>query len=157
MYMMWTQFQVKDDWKYMALVIDRLFLYIYISVCLVGSLGVLLNAPVLYDNDKPLHDKAWLSTPTNTISAKSQHNPRHKHQSNYPCRSQMSLHMLPVLPILPYYMVHGKMCHMRFQCIKITTHRFHQLMENAHGTFGHVHNEYYDDFNCQCGVHAYSY
>lgn len=41
--------QVKDDWKYCALVADRLMMWIYTAVCFVGAMGILLNAPVLYD------------------------------------------------------------------------------------------------------------
>ncbi len=47
-------FQTADEWKYVALVIDRIFLIIYIAVCLFGSLGLLMNAPALYDDREPV-------------------------------------------------------------------------------------------------------
>ena len=37
--------QVLDDWKYMARVLDRLLLYVFLTVTIVGSMGILLNAP----------------------------------------------------------------------------------------------------------------
>lgn len=49
--------QVKDDWRYIALVIDRLLLWIYVSVCLVGSTSMLLRAPMHYDTRIPIQEK----------------------------------------------------------------------------------------------------
>ena len=46
--------QIKDDWKCVALVIDRLFFWIYLTVCIVGTLGILLQPPMLYDQNEPL-------------------------------------------------------------------------------------------------------
>ena len=42
-------FQVKEDWKYVAMVMDRLFLWIFTIAVLVGSAGIILQAPALYD------------------------------------------------------------------------------------------------------------
>ncbi len=42
-------FQVKEDWKYVAMVLDRLFLLIFTVAVLVGSAGIILQAPALYD------------------------------------------------------------------------------------------------------------
>ena len=42
-------FQVKEDWKYVAMVMDRLFLWIFTVAVLVGSAGIILQAPALYD------------------------------------------------------------------------------------------------------------
>ena len=39
----------------MALVIDRCFLWIYAVVCLVGTVGIICQAPMLYDTREPLH------------------------------------------------------------------------------------------------------
>ena len=47
--------QTKEDWKYVALVIDRCFLWIYAVVCLVGTVGIICQAPMLYDTREPLH------------------------------------------------------------------------------------------------------
>jgi len=41
--------KVKEDWKYVAMVIDRLFLWIFTVAVLVGCAGIILQAPALYD------------------------------------------------------------------------------------------------------------
>merc|ERR1719295_1996056 len=41
--------KVKEDWKYIAMVLDRLFLWIFTVAVLVGSAGIILQAPALYD------------------------------------------------------------------------------------------------------------
>ncbi|XP_035213794.1 acetylcholine receptor subunit alpha-like 1 [Stegodyphus dumicola] len=45
---------IKEDWKYVAMVIDRLFLYIFTFACIVGTCGIFLQAPSLYDPEKPI-------------------------------------------------------------------------------------------------------
>lgn len=35
--------QVSEDWKYVAMVIDRLFLWIFVFVCVFGTLGMFLQ------------------------------------------------------------------------------------------------------------------
>ena len=54
-YFMW-QFclQVKEDWKYVAMVLDRLFLWIFTLAVLVGTAGIILQAPTLYDERIPI-------------------------------------------------------------------------------------------------------
>ncbi|OWA55637.1 putative Acetylcholine receptor subunit beta-like 2, partial [Hypsibius exemplaris] len=42
------------DWKYVALVLDRLFLWIFAIVCIVGTGAIVLNAPPLYETDEPI-------------------------------------------------------------------------------------------------------
>jgi hypothetical protein len=42
--------QISEDWKYVAMVLDRLFLWIFTVACVVGTFGIILQAPTLYDN-----------------------------------------------------------------------------------------------------------
>lgn len=35
--------QVEDDWKYVAMVIDRIFLWVFVTVCVLGTLGLFLQ------------------------------------------------------------------------------------------------------------------
>ncbi|CAF2028460.1 unnamed protein product [Rotaria magnacalcarata] len=44
----------KEEWKYVALVIDRLFLYIFTTACFAGTCGIILQAPSIYDYRKPI-------------------------------------------------------------------------------------------------------
>ena len=46
--------QIQEDWKYVAMVIDRLFLWIFTTACIVGTFGIILQAPTLYDDAKPM-------------------------------------------------------------------------------------------------------
>ncbi len=62
--------KIKEEWKYVALVIDRLFLYIFTTACIAGTCGIILQgkeknaliwikeflflAPSIYDNRKPI-------------------------------------------------------------------------------------------------------
>ncbi|XP_052793766.1 acetylcholine receptor subunit alpha-like 1 isoform X1 [Mya arenaria] len=41
---------IREDWKYVAMVLDRLFLWIFTVACLVGTFGIIFQAPTLYDN-----------------------------------------------------------------------------------------------------------
>ncbi|XP_013415864.1 acetylcholine receptor subunit alpha-like [Lingula anatina] len=49
------QHSVEEDWKYVAMVLDRLFLWIFTLACLVGTLGIILQAPTMYDGRTPLN------------------------------------------------------------------------------------------------------
>lgn len=49
--------QVKEDWKYVAMVLDRLFLWIFTLAVLVGTAGIILQAPTLYDDRVPIDKK----------------------------------------------------------------------------------------------------
>ncbi|KAI1289529.1 Acetylcholine receptor subunit beta-like 2 [Halotydeus destructor] len=40
----------REDWKYVAMVLDRLFLWIFSGAVLVGTCAIILHAPTLYDN-----------------------------------------------------------------------------------------------------------
>jgi len=46
--------KVIEDWKYVAMVLDRLFLWIFTVAVLVGTAGIILQAPTLYDDRQPL-------------------------------------------------------------------------------------------------------
>lgn len=46
--------KVKEDWKYVAMVLDRLFLWIFTLAVLVGTAGIILQAPTLYDDRQPI-------------------------------------------------------------------------------------------------------
>lgn len=49
--------QVKEDWKYVAMVLDRLFLWIFTLAVLAGTAGIILQAPTLYDDRIPIDKK----------------------------------------------------------------------------------------------------
>ncbi|XP_053711240.1 neuronal acetylcholine receptor subunit beta-2-like isoform X1 [Synchiropus splendidus] len=46
-----------EDWKYVAMVIDRLFLWIFILVCVVGTLGLFMQ-PLFQSYNTPTADEA---------------------------------------------------------------------------------------------------
>ncbi|XP_055389270.1 acetylcholine receptor subunit alpha-like 1 [Condylostylus longicornis] len=45
---------VEEDWKYVAMVLDRLFLWLFTIACIVGTALIILQAPSLYDNTEPI-------------------------------------------------------------------------------------------------------
>ncbi|XP_055846269.1 acetylcholine receptor subunit alpha-like isoform X2 [Episyrphus balteatus] len=49
--------RVKEDWKYVAMVLDRLFLWIFTIAVVVGTAGIILQAPTLYDTRVPIDIK----------------------------------------------------------------------------------------------------
>lgn len=52
-----TAKQVKEDWKYVAMVLDRLFLWLFTIAVVVGTAGIILQAPTLYDTRVPIDIK----------------------------------------------------------------------------------------------------
>ncbi|XP_023346039.1 acetylcholine receptor subunit alpha-like isoform X2 [Eurytemora carolleeae] len=49
--------EVIEDWKYIAMVLDRLFLWLFTLTCILGSSGIILTAPSLYDIREPIDAK----------------------------------------------------------------------------------------------------
>lgn len=45
---------VEEDWKYVAMVLDRLFLWIFTLACIMGTGIIIFNAPSLYDTRQPI-------------------------------------------------------------------------------------------------------
>ena len=50
-------FQVIEDWKFIAMVLDRFFLWTFTAACLLGTGGIILRAPSLYDPREPIDEK----------------------------------------------------------------------------------------------------
>ncbi|XP_017787386.1 PREDICTED: acetylcholine receptor subunit alpha-like 1 isoform X2 [Habropoda laboriosa] len=48
---------VEEDWKYVAMVLDRIFLWIFTVACVLGTVLIILQAPSLYDTTKPIDIK----------------------------------------------------------------------------------------------------
>lgn len=46
--------KVEEDWRYVATVMDRLLLWVFSTVCIVGTAIIVLQAPALYDNREPI-------------------------------------------------------------------------------------------------------
>ncbi|XP_012284549.2 acetylcholine receptor subunit alpha-like 1 [Orussus abietinus] len=48
---------VEEDWKYVAMVLDRIFLWIFTVACVIGTALIIFQAPSLYDTTKPIDIK----------------------------------------------------------------------------------------------------
>ncbi|XP_063223428.1 acetylcholine receptor subunit alpha-like 1 [Bacillus rossius redtenbacheri] len=48
---------VEEDWKYVAMVLDRLFLWLFSVACIMGTALIILQAPSLYDTTRPIDIK----------------------------------------------------------------------------------------------------
>lgn len=53
--------QIIEDWKYVAMVIDRLFLWIFILVCVVGTLGLFVQ-PLFQSYNTPVAEEVWVTS-----------------------------------------------------------------------------------------------
>ena len=49
--------QVIEDWKFIAMVLDRLFLWLFTLACVLGTGGIIFRAPSLYDMREPIDAK----------------------------------------------------------------------------------------------------
>jgi len=49
--------EVIEDWKFIAMVLDRLFLWLFTLACVLGTGGIILRAPSLYDMREPIDAK----------------------------------------------------------------------------------------------------
>lgn len=46
--------QEDQDWGFVAMVLDRLFLWLFASASVFGTFAILCEAPSLYDDTKPI-------------------------------------------------------------------------------------------------------
>jgi Neurotransmitter-gated ion-channel transmembrane region. len=46
--------QEDQDWGFVAMVLDRLFLWVFTIASIAGTFGILCEAPSLYDHTKPI-------------------------------------------------------------------------------------------------------
>jgi len=50
--------EVIEDWKFVAMVLDRFFLWVFIVACFAGTAAIILEAPSLYDQTIPLDESS---------------------------------------------------------------------------------------------------
>lgn len=46
--------EVVEDWKFVSMVLDRFFLWVFTLSCLGGTCGIIFQAPSLYDTRTPV-------------------------------------------------------------------------------------------------------
>ncbi|KPI97114.1 Acetylcholine receptor subunit beta-like 2 [Papilio xuthus] len=46
--------EVVEDWKFMSMVLDRFFLWLFTIACFVGTFGIIFQSPSLYDTRMPV-------------------------------------------------------------------------------------------------------
>ncbi len=46
-----------EDWKFVAMVLDRFFLWVFTVACVAGMAVIILQAPSLYDTTQPIDIK----------------------------------------------------------------------------------------------------
>ncbi|KPM11642.1 nicotinic acetylcholine receptor subunit alpha 3-like protein [Sarcoptes scabiei] len=55
-----------EDWKYVAMVLDRLFLWMFSLAVFCGTCGIILQAPSLYDKRVPIEAESSSLAPVST-------------------------------------------------------------------------------------------
>ncbi|CAF4478627.1 unnamed protein product [Rotaria socialis] len=55
--------EIVEEWRFIALILDRFFLILFVSVSLIGTLGSLLKAPSLYNSTPPVNPSCYLYYP----------------------------------------------------------------------------------------------
>ena len=45
---------MKQDWQFVSNVLDRLMFWLFTAVWLVGTFGIIIQAPTLYDDRVPI-------------------------------------------------------------------------------------------------------
>lgn len=132
--------KVKEDWKYVAMVLDRLFLWIFTLAVLVGTAGIILQAPTLYDDRIPI-DKKFSDYASSTVVR--WESAAIKKFSNFYCikqrRNQFSTKKIPLFFCLQvstitiwvnnkqqqheYCITDGFMCNFNDECLLCFPHR----------------------------------
>lgn len=54
--------QVVEDWKFISMVLDRFFLWVFTLSCIGGTLGIIFQSPSLYDT-RPAIDQQLSEIP----------------------------------------------------------------------------------------------
>lgn len=62
-----STFQIVEDWKFVSMVLDRFFLWVFTLACIGGTCGIIFQAPSLYDTRVPI-DQQLTEIPLNKIS-----------------------------------------------------------------------------------------
>jgi nicotinic acetylcholine receptor len=68
--------QEDQDWGFVAMVLDRLFLWIFTIASVVGTFAILCEAPALYDDTEPI-DKALSCIAQLRFPPSFEHQPKH--------------------------------------------------------------------------------
>ncbi|CAH1373919.1 hypothetical protein MTP99_015281 [Tenebrio molitor] len=49
--------EIVEDWKFVSMVLDRFFLWVFTLACIGGTFGIICQAPSLYDTRVPVHQQ----------------------------------------------------------------------------------------------------
>lgn len=59
--LIFDNFQIMEDWKFIAMVLDRLFLWVFTLAVFCGTICIILQAPSLYDQRVPIESDLMAS------------------------------------------------------------------------------------------------